>query len=468
MYEKRIPIEEGQTLTLVEMADSVSVTRWDEADVFFRLREGKEDDLTIEETEQGPAVSAQRPCAVRVPANVPVTIRQVQANLKVEGIADLNAEQVRGNLRLDDVGKAVVAEVYGNLKAGVSSSLRVVGTVYGDAVLKAVPNADLQNVRGNLVAKATDRLHASRVGGNLRAKEMSGRLDADKVGGNALLRNIGGAVKLDQVAGNLVAKNLTGGVKAPKVGGNLILSGELGSGCTYHFNVRGNGILRLSPETSAHLTLSSRAKLLHSVTLKDEIREEGKLSGTLGDGGTEVVVEATGNVIVGDGDRGISIELGDEVQRQVEESLRAVDLEAVGRRVSEEMEAAMSRLQVKMESVDWDRIGVQTQQAVERAMERMRENMDRMVEKAARHQERLERKAERAALRLERRERRREKVRPRRRRDEVEVPDWPGEEDVEPLEPEPDLDEERLSILRMVEQGTITPEDAEMLLDALQ
>jgi hypothetical protein len=36
----------------------------------------------------------------------------------------------------------------------------------------------------------------------------------------------------------------------------------------------------------------------------------------------------------------------------------------------------------------------------------------------------------------------------------------------EPI-PEPDLEEERLTILRMVEQGQVTPEEAEMLLDAL-
>jgi hypothetical protein len=37
----------------------------------------------------------------------------------------------------------------------------------------------------------------------------------------------------------------------------------------------------------------------------------------------------------------------------------------------------------------------------------------------------------------------------------------------EPIEPELDLGEERLSILRMVEQGQISPQEAEMLLDAL-
>ncbi len=467
MYEKRVEIGEGQTLTLVEMAGSVAMTSWDEADALFRLHDGLEEDLTVEETEEGLAVSARLPCEVRVPSNVPVAIRQALANLKVRGIVDLNAEQVRGNLKLSEVGEAVVAEVYGNLKADAAASLRVVGTVYGNAVLRAVPNADLQNVRGNLVAKTSDRLRASRVSGDLQAKEISGGLDADQVGGNIVLKGVGGAVTLDQVAGNLVAKDLTGGAKVPKIGGNLVWNGELGTGCTYHFNARGNAMLRLSDEASAHVTLRAKGSILSSATLADEKRDGNTLTGTLGDGGAEIVVEAGGNIRLGGDGPAIRIELGEDIFRQAEEGLRAVDLEAIGRQVSEEMEAAMSRLQVKLESVDWERIGLQTQQAVERAMEKMRWNMDRMVERAARHQERLERKAERAAHRLERLELRQQRREGRQEAGELEVEVWPNEEAAEPMEPGPDLDEERLSILRMVEQGTITPEDAEMLLDAL-
>jgi hypothetical protein len=51
--------------------------------------------------------------------------------------------------------------------------------------------------------------------------------------------------------------------------------------------------------------------------------------------------------------------------------------------------------------------------------------------------------------------------------DPDEAPAPPVEADEPPTEFEPDLDQERLSILRMVEQGQITPQDAEMLLDAL-
>ena len=188
----------------------------------------------------------------------------------------------------------------------------------------------------------------------------------------------------------------------------------------------------------------------------------------MGDGGTEIAVEAGGNILLSSGEAEMAPDLGEEISRQVETGLLAVDLEAIGRQVGEEMEAALSRLQVKLEGVDWERIGVQTQQAVDRAMEQMRRNTDRMVERAARQQERLERRMEREQRRQEERERRYAREAEHLHRSKVEGQDWAEEEIHEPAGAEPDLDEERLAILRMVEQGQITPADAEMLLDALQ
>jgi hypothetical protein len=103
-------------------------------------------------------------------------------------------------------------------------------------------------------------------------------------------------------------------------------------------------------------------------------------------------------------------------------------------------------------------------------MERMSREMERMTEKAARYQEKVERRAEREARRQEKMARKMEKRAQRHAPVEVEidVEEWPVEEAVDAVDPGPDLDEERLSILRMVEQGQITPQDAEMLLDALE
>ena len=227
-------------------------------------------------------------------------------------------------------------------------------------------------------------------------------------------------------------------------------------------------MLRLEEGASAHVTLSAGGIIQSSVALVDERQENNTLIGTMGDGGAEMVIEARGNILLGGGEPAVRIELGEEISRQVEESLAAVDFGAIGAQASRELNAAMSRLQVKLESVDWDRIGVQTQLAIQRAMEHMQRDMDRAVEKAERHQERWQRKLEREARRRERTEFRRQRAKARRQDVEVTVDEWAAEEAEEDYEPGPDLDEERLTVLRMVERGQITPEEGEMLLDALQ
>ena len=466
MFEMRIQATQGSLLTLDEMAGNLVLAGEDRADILFRSGDGHEEDLRVEETATGPVISARMNCEIRVPSSVLVSVRQVAGNFGAKGLAELNAEQVRGNLRMQAVARATLAEVYGNLRADEMDSLRVVGTVYGDAHLKLVQAIDIQNVRGNMQVKASDQIRVSRTGGNLQVRDLGGSLNADKIGGNALLRGVGGTLTLDQVAGNLVVKDLCGGAKVGRVGGNLVWNGTLGAGCTYHFRADGNAILRLNEDASAHVTLKAKGNLHTPTALAGVQREGTTLSGTLGEGGSEIVVEAKGNVQLGSGQPGIGVDLGEEISRQVEEGLQAIDLEAIGRQVGEEMEAAMSRLRVKLEDVDWDRVGHQAERAVELAMDRMQRDMDRMVGKAAQQQEKVERKAEKEAHRRERQERRGHSE--RQGEPAAKAQDLPVETAYEAGEPESDLDDERLSILRMVEQGQINPEEAEMLLDALR
>ncbi|MCL7451597.1 MAG: hypothetical protein M8467_00935 [Anaerolineae bacterium] len=467
MYEQRIPLEDAQQLTLVEMAGNVLLEVWDQPELLIRLPDDREEHLTIEQTEAGPALSARVSCEIQVPGSLPVVIRQAKGNLKVDGLADLNAEQVRGNLKLEGVDRVLLAEVYGNLKVDATTSLRVVGTVYGDASLSSVENADLQNVRGSLLTKGLNRVRASRIGGNLQVKALGGALDVDRVGGNALLKSVDGPVTLDQVAGNLIAKDLNGGAQVARIGGNLVLSGGLGQGHSYHFQADGNATVRLPEGTNAHVTANARGKILTSLALQNQERSNGRLTGTLGEGGAELAIEVRGNVILGGGPESMGAGFGEEISRQVEEGLQAIDLEAISRQVADEMEAATSRLRVKLESVDWEHMGLRAQQAVERAMERLQRDMDRAVESAARHQERLERRLER--------EQRRQEWRKRRHEREAQAEPWTEDgawgregEDVATSPDDSELEEQRLTILKMVEQGQITPEEAEMLLDALE
>jgi len=480
MFEQRIDIQESESLTLAKLLGNASIAAWDEAGVLIRLPAGEEADLTVEQAEGGPSISARVTCEVHMPAGLPVQVREAKGNLSATGISSLNAEQVRGRLKLSDVGEARLAEVFGGLEARGLRSLSVVGTIFGSASLKHVERADLQNVRGNLAVRAVSHVHGSRIGGNLIAKEVDGSLHIDEVGGNAPLKNIGAEVRLGQVAGDLLGKNLTGGAHVPKIGGNLVLGGEIGQGRSYQFSARGNAVLGLAEGAGAHLTLTARGKFIVSTALSGEVREGRTLSGTIGDGGAEIAVEAGGNLVLGGKDEGriglVGVEVAEGLVRQIEEGLvrpieegvSAIDLDAIGRQVGAEMDQAMSRLRVKLESVDWETVGARSQQAVERAMEQLQRNMDRMAANAARHQERFERKLERQKLRMEREARRAQEH--RRAGAEFAAADEPAGGTYEEYEPEPgpDLDEERLSILRMLEQGQISPEEAEMLLDALQ
>jgi len=473
MFEQRIQIQEGESLTLSKMLGSASITAWDEADVLIKLPSGDEAELEVEQADGGPSVLAKVTAEIYMPAAVPARVGEVKGSLSATGISSLAAEQVRGGLKLSDVGEASLAEVYGGVKASGLESLSVVGTIFGGAALRNVGSADLQNVRGNLAARAVGRLHGSRIGGNLTAKDVEGSLNVDEVGGNATLKNVGAEVRLGKVAGNLTGRNLTAGARVPTVGGNLVLSGEIGPARSYHFDVRGNATLGLPEETSASLTLTASGKFIISTELNGEVREGRTLSGTIGGGGAEIAVKAGGNIVL-DGKGGAEIEVGTEVAeefvRQIEEGLSAIDLDAIGRQVGAEMEEAMSRLQVKLEGVDWETVGARAQQATERAMEQLQRNMDRMAARAARQQERFERRMEREKLRAMRKAHKRHEG----ERGEMEVETSmgydPAEEPYEEYEaePGPDLDEERLSILRMLEQGQIAPEEAEMLLDALQ
>jgi len=474
MIKKQIPLAEGAQVTLLEMAGDLKVSGWDEAYVQVELDSDEEEDLLVGESPSGPELSARTSCEVWVPAGVPVTIRQAMGNMKVRGVqAVLKTEQVHGDLRLSDLGEAVIGTAHGNLKASDLSSLRVTDVVAGNASVRAMESAELQAVHGNLRAKALDRLRAARVAGEMVVKDVEGPVNAEQVDGNAILKDVGGMVVLDKVAGNLVGRDLLGGVKAGEIGGNLVLNGDLGSGCSYQFRAGGNAVLKLADDANASVSLKAGGRVASSAALAGEERTANTLSGTLGDGGTELTVEAGGNVVLGRGHEDeeelceeaedelelCGAALGAEISRQVEESLRAIDVEAIERKAREAIERAMAQMRIKLEAIDWQRVGYQAEAAMERSLGQMQRELDRLSEKASRQQEKMQRRAE---------QRERQAERQRRQAGKVHTVAWQAGQPKPAPAPAPSFDEERLSILTMVEQGQISIQEAETLLDALK
>ncbi len=152
--------------------------------------------------------------------------------------------------------------------------------------------------------------------------------------------------------------------------------------------------------------------------------------------------------VLGAGEASLEAQVGGRVSLrplEPEEGLPfdfAADLEGLGAQIEARVAEAMAEMEVRLEEglgrIDGQEIHRRVQRATERAAERAR--------RAA------ERQAERARLRAERAERRWRRASGQRPRPER----------------EPATDEERMRVLRLVEEGKVTPEQAADLLAALE
>jgi hypothetical protein len=129
------------------------------------------------------------------------------------------------------------------------------------------------------------------------------------------------------------------------------------------------------------------------------------------------------------------------------------DLEDIGPMVEARVGEAMAELQVRLEQglgqIDGDKLRFK----IERAAEKSARAAERAAEEVRRA---AEREAQKARMRAERSQRRWERASGRKPRPQPRP------------QPEPVSEEEQLRVLRMVEQGKITPEQAADLLEAMK
>ena len=307
-----------------------------------------------------------------------------------------------------------VDSVQGNLKVDGIEGAFTVGIVHGNAHLRTVGPATMEQTFGNLSVR--------RAAGDLRAQVTRG---------NARVHQVEGALSLDQVDGNLKAEGLHGGLDAEQVHGNVRLGPPFSPGQTYRLNASGNLTLRLPASTSLRLALRAGGRVRSHVPGLILERADGRTEGVLGDGQATLEAQVGGNVHLWpvEPEEGAAYEMPFDF---------ATDLEGLGAQVEARVTEAMGEMEAHLHemlgSADSGRI---------------RRQVERNIEAARRT---AEREAERARLRAERAERRWRRASGRR---------------PHPKRP-PATDEERMRVLRMVEEGKITPDQAADLLAALE
>jgi hypothetical protein len=342
-------------------------------------------------------------------------------------------------------------------------------TVHGGARLMMMAGlVTIRKVLGSLAIDDVGSVQVESVYGEFLARRMSGDLTIDQVLGDTSVGEVMGNCNLGSIAGNLDLRNAGCDVHA-SIRGDAHVRLQALTGSSYKIDASGNIIFSAPHEIDAVVQISSRS---NDITLNlpdgNERLPVRSHELTLGNGAASIMLTASGSVsfLCGEGsppgeqepDQTFTRESGDSSQKISDEQASQFDIQA--RTIDAQMaDLSESIAHAGVAPTETDRIMRRVQDSTKRANLRAQEKMQRAREKLDRKLAAAQRKAgmhEAAAGQ---------------RRENPEKRTWSFERPASysPAQCAPEAsDEERLMILRMLEQKKISLAEAEQLLDALE
>lgn len=288
-------------------------------------------------------------------------------------------------------------------------------------------DVNLRTVGGDLSLRGFGVCVFETIGGNFHARKGTSDVSVDRIGGDAVIDRISGSVNLRNVGGDMRLRRVDGAVEI-NVGGDVSVMFTTLVGDKVSVKAGGDLSCSLPGDASATVAVAAGGNVHIPSTVEAEEKNKGKVF-TLNEGKIPV------NLIAG-GDLWFQ---GDEAAQ----SVAFADLgETIASQVESEVEAGIAELEARLEALG---TGVGTFSS------------ERIGEKVRRAVTRARRKAERGRKRAERARRRGKKTR------SINLNFG------SPPSGKPKISEdERLTILRMLEKGTITVEESEKLLQAIE
>lgn len=314
-----------------------------------------------------------------------------------------------------------------------------VNSVARDVDLRAVTgNVRIENIGGDAQIRNTGKAMLNNVARDLNVRNLLGDFVCNNVGDDASIRQVQGAVSLGNVGADLYLREVVGNVGAT-VGADAVLYWQPQSGCTCQVTAGGDILLRVDGDADAAFDVQGGGPESIRIDLPGFVPGDDAAQRvfTLGSGAASVRLIAGGDVVV--------TSRADEWESKIEFDTFARYLEFDPGRIAE-------------------RASQIAEEVTRRAM--------RHAQRAESQSERVQRKVEAALRRAE------EKIRAAERRsmhmgfsfgrasDEAPRPPVPPRPPAPPSDPV--SDEERLVILRMLQEKKITLSEAEKLLAALE
>jgi len=193
-------------------------------------------------------ITANSSCELTIPLNASIDMEKGMGSVSISNVKNkIEIEKVLGNLVLVDVGAAQIERVGGNFSVKNAG-----GTVY------------LEKINGNLVVDGVESFHCEKIGGSAIVRGVAGNFYLSKTAGNFKAENIPGSMQLERANGSITARsvNMQGDLRAD---GNIRL---MAINFTDNMNLRAGGNISIQvPEDfpGASLELHSGGQ---KITLK--------------------------------------------------------------------------------------------------------------------------------------------------------------------------------------------------------
>jgi hypothetical protein len=293
--------------------------------------------------------------------------------------------------------------------------------IAGDASIRSVMGGiELKEIDGDLSIRDVDSVAIDTIHSDFSLRGAKGHLSVKSTHGDVSIREVDGNVSLESVADDLALRDVRGNVSANIVGDVVLYLNPL-AGNAYSVTAGDDILLVMPPKANATLTLNADEIDIEWKGVKNDDATNRVI--TLGDGSAIVMLTAGGDI---------------RVTNQADAGDTAEDFgnfAGIG--------------------MDWSGFG---------------ERISRQVEQATR---RAAKQADEAARRAEETHRRFEEGVERRVKAKMNVGvgrwNWDLSSKGVPMPPRPQAtDEERMAILKMLQEKKITAEDAEKLLSALE
>lgn len=370
-------------------------------------------DFQTHHSDKGFLISGQGNLYLNVPEDAVLSVGKVGGELIVRHVAGIGSyEYVQGDAALARTGNIEIGIVHGNLVAKQLNGTLSANEVNGDVVVRGAREITLAEVHGDLSARLVE--------GNITIKIING--DSD-------LRTIIGDVAIQQGYRDVNLNGVNGLVNIEGIMGDIRLRGGLPSG-DHSLEARGDIVVRWPANLPVNLNITA-AKIDNRLSLEDLTEKKGTQIGRIGQGDTCLSLVSEGRVVL----------------RESESD------PGEGKRVEDGIEYG--------HGFEFDDIATRIEAEVNNHISRVTRDLETKFGKdfGQRISEKLARKSEKAAGRARR---------------QAEFQRQPGGFDIgftASTAPAPGKivsTEEQLKILKMVEDGKISPKEAEMLLEALE